>query len=654
MQIPFRYKLSLLISVIALIVVSLAFTAVKGEIEKEFRVVIEQRLRQAESVVQQRMIDRFERLFSEAVTGSERKLAQDILTDRTLSRVTSDDIVRTEILPTLAQADLMLVIDGEANLVADSSQTEEFWSLLQNDPGFERVASGEESTGLIVLGSQWLQWISMPVFIGGQLFGNVVLASKLGKQELDVISRLTGADILVIMDGHYQATAWGDHAGQDMETAAGKFTAISFLQLVSMAREGVFHGDQTSEVNLDGERYLCRSMQSDNPFLPEFVVAQSLDQALAFVNTIKQVMIIIALAGVFIASILGFVLAIGVSRPIRVLQKATRAVAVEDFSQRVNIRTRDEFSELGESFNRMSQSLEEKAKIRVALDKTVSHNVAEHLLSKDARLGGETREVSILFVDIRGFTPLSELLTEDRLLELLNAYFARINNCIEENHGVIDKFIGDAVMAVFGAPQDDADHALHALQAAESICKAVAQFNDEAADCFGCEIRIGVGINSGSVVAGMVGSEDRLNYTVLGNHVNIASRVESLTKLYGVQLLITEDTKRAVSADGEKCPFVFRLLDTVQVKGKSVGIKIYQPLLARPGVVARVDEYQRAYDLMLDQKFNRAVYLFENYLVRFPGDEAAKRMLERCKVYRNNPESYQQDYRKGVRILDSK
>ena len=210
MLIPFRYKLTLIIALVALFVISLAFIFVDREVEREFRGVIEQRLQQAQDMVNQRMQDRFDRLYGQLITASESKLTQDILTDRLLSRETCDDIAREEILPSLTQADAMLVTDGDGELLADSQLTDLFWQQLRKGAAFGDGIAGEEVTGLIVLDDKWLQWIQMPVFIGDKLFGTVVLVSTIGGQALQVISQLTGTELLIIHDDVYLATGRKD------------------------------------------------------------------------------------------------------------------------------------------------------------------------------------------------------------------------------------------------------------------------------------------------------------------------------------------------------------------------------------------------------------------------------------------------------------
>ena len=642
-MLSFRYKLSIIISAVALLVLGLFFIAVEHEIEQEFRVVIEQRLQQAQDVVNQRMKDRFDRLRIQAVAVSENKLTQDIVTDKGLSRLTSDDIARSEILPSLDMAEYLLVTDGDGDLLADSSLDDAFWLKIQQQFDFKNSIDGSLKAGLVVHDHRWLQWLLVPVFIGDQLFGTVTMVSALDESKLEEISQLAGTELLAITGGMHLATEWQSESAMPL--------AQSTLNTVAnQARQGQYSDAATTEVSLQGERFLLRYQVPDVPFTPPFIVAQSLDQALSFVQVIKQAMLTISLVALVVAIVLGFVFASRLSRPVYKLRQATRAIANEDFEQRVDINTRDEFRELGESFNRMSESLAEKAKIRTALDKSVSREVAEHLLQQGVELGGETREASILFADIRDFTRISEQLPEQQLLDMLNRYFTRINTCIQLHHGTIDKFIGDAVMAIFGAPADDEHHAWHAVQSALAMVEAIDGFNAELQQQV---FKVGIGINSGQVVSGLMGSVDRLNYTVLGDQVNIASRVESLSKFYGASILLTEET-RGMAQASDASSIQYRRLDTVQLKGKSVGINLFEPIPACPGLEEQLAKYNQALEKIFACEFESAVRDFETYVEAYPEDEVARKWLQRCQSYAGSPDLFDRDYEDGVRIMETK
>jgi len=189
---------------------------------------------------------------------------------------------------------------------------------------------------------------------------------------------------------------------------------------------------------------------------------------------------------------------------------------------------------------------------------------------------GKARELSVLFADIRGFTTISESLTADELKRFLNRFFTPMTRVIFNRHGTIDKYVGDMVMAFWGAPIRDRQHAVHAIEAALDMLAEAQRLKADFVRDGWPEVNIGIGINSGMMSVGDMGSEYRRTYTVLGDSVNLASRLEGTTKYYGVGLVVGEAT-RELAGD----IFVYRELDLVQVKGKHQAIRVYQPVCRR-------------------------------------------------------------------------
>ena len=222
----------------------------------------------------------------------------------------------------------------------------------------------------------------------------------------------------------------------------------------------------------------------------------------------------------------------------------------------------------------MATGLREREKIRSVLRKAVSKEIAEALLSKgEIELGGEERTVTVLFSDIRSFTTISEALAPKELVTQLNAYFIGMARAIDAHHGVIDKFIGDAIMALFGAPLSGPQDAANALRAALAMAAALDATNEARRKAGMKPWRNGMGVNTGTVVAGTLGSEDRWSYTVIGDAVNLASRCEGLTKHYGVRVIATAATLKAAGT-----AFSCRPLDLVVVKGKNEPVEIFEVL----------------------------------------------------------------------------
>lgn len=217
---------------------------------------------------------------------------------------------------------------------------------------------------------------------------------------------------------------------------------------------------------------------------------------------------------------------------------------------------------------------------------------------------GESKELSVLFSDIRGFTTISEQLSASDLKRMLNDFFTPITGIIFEHHGTIDKYVGDMVMAFWGAPLDDPRHREHAVAAALRMLDKVAELKQEFLARGLPEINLGVGINTGMMSVGDMGSTYRRSYTVLGDAVNLGSRLEGLTKFYGVKLLIGEQTHDSLQG------FLCRLVDKVQVKGKEEGIRMYEPLCAldaaTPEQVALVERFHAAYALYLARDWEGA------------------------------------------------
>jgi class 3 adenylate cyclase len=252
-------------------------------------------------------------------------------------------------------------------------------------------------------------------------------------------------------------------------------------------------------------------------------------------------------------------------RPIRDLAEATARVGAGDYSQRLSVVQDDDLGALAASFNRMQAGLAERQRLQSAFGTYVDPALAARLLEQgDEVFTGERREVTVMFVDIRDFTPFAEANTAEDTVARLNALFEIVVPAVVDAGGHVNKFLGDGALAVFGAPNDLADHAHAALQAAAQIHRLVAER-------FGGELRIGIGINTGKVIAGTIGGGSKLEFTLIGDTVNVAARVEQLTKTTGDAILLTQ---RTVDALASRPP---GLVDrgSHELKGKSAGIRMF-------------------------------------------------------------------------------
>ncbi len=253
----------------------------------------------------------------------------------------------------------------------------------------------------------------------------------------------------------------------------------------------------------------------------------------------------------------------------------------------------------------------------------------------DLGVGGESREMTVLFSDVRGFTTISEGLNPQELTQLMNEMLTPMTRIIHRHRGTIDKYMGDAIMAFWGAPLNDPEHARNALLAGLEMLAVIPDLQRDFAAKGWPPIRIGVGLNTGMMNVGNMGSEFRMAYTVLGDAVNLGSRLEGLTKQYGVSIMVSEFTKAKVP------DFVYRELDRVRVKGKDEPVEIFEPVGPAESVPAeeqkRIELYHQALRLFREQKWDLA----EMQLVNLHNEEPERKLYEvyidRIQHYRQSP-----------------
>jgi adenylate cyclase len=293
-------------------------------------------------------------------------------------------------------------------------------------------------------------------------------------------------------------------------------------------------------------------------------IAAALQKARSNAILISLGMVMIGIGGaVALASFL--------SAPILKLMEGTRAVAAGNFAISLPVPSRDEIGDLTQSFNQMAQSLREKDLIKRAFTRYVAREVVDEILKdpENLVLTGERRDVTVLFCDIRGFTSTSEKLTPEEVVTLLNTFYTLMIDTTFKEDGTLDKFLGDGVMAVFGAPIYHHDHSLRAIRTALAMQAGMRDLSARRATEGKPPIAVGIGINAGDAVAGTVGTEARMEYTVIGDSVNLAARLESNSK--AGQILISEQTYLKVQTGVDA-----RSLGRIKVKGKEDEIGVYE------------------------------------------------------------------------------
>jgi adenylate cyclase len=250
-------------------------------------------------------------------------------------------------------------------------------------------------------------------------------------------------------------------------------------------------------------------------------------------------------------------------------------------------------------------------------------------------LEGENREMTVLFSDVRGFTSISEGMDPKQLTQLMNALLTPMTRVIHKNRGTIDKYMGDAIMSFWGAPIANSEHARHALYAAMEMMDELKVMQADFKQRGWPEVNIGIGLNTGDMSVGNMGSEFRMAYTVLGDAVNLGSRLEGLTKEYGVNIIVSETTRAAIPE------FVFRELDLVRVKGKNEPVAIFEPIGHKNDVEKSVTEelsaYRKALANFRAQSWDKAEVDFFNLNRSYPDRYLYQVYLDRISVYRKEP-----------------
>jgi adenylate cyclase len=240
-------------------------------------------------------------------------------------------------------------------------------------------------------------------------------------------------------------------------------------------------------------------------------------------------------------------------------------------SARKVVKSKDEVGDLANAFDKMTDGLKERDKVKNLFNKFHGSSIAEEMMHGEIGVKGTSKEVVVFFSDIRGFTKFSEGHTPEQVVSMLNEYFAVMVSIITKNHGVVDKFIGDAIMAIWGAPKSTGNDQYNAVKACLEMRVALAELNTKRIARGESAIMIGMGVHSGPAMSGTIGSEDRMEYTVIGDTVNMSSRIESSTKAFGTDLLLSETLAGAI--DGK---FELDLAGSAEVKGKAEPLKLFK------------------------------------------------------------------------------
>ncbi len=562
----FSSQLLLLLAGLIAVVQVTVYLLVSGANERNAVEQIDENLRSGAKLFRQNLGERIDFL-----TGSAKIMSNDYAIKPLLMQDPVDrDTLRSTLLSYVQRvkdAPIIALFSTEGDLLASTDEvvgegkTGPFRALIHQ----AHDADAEQASGYSYLGDQLHVLVVVPLYAPfpsvAAWFG---LAFPIDTAFANKIKSTTRLDVTF--------TSNPDRPDlRVLSTTLSPAMAAAVTRHTAPSQTGTFGSEL---IDLDGEPFvtLFEPLLLLGEAPARIALQRSLDAELAPAEELKQAVLTISLVALFSSTLAALYLARGVSEPVRQLADYTKLVATGNYTQRVDLTRDDELGQLATAFNQMTAGLAERDKVRDLLGKVVSPEIATQLLHSGVQLGGEEREVTILFCDLRNFTGLSESMPPTAMLALLNRYLDRMSAIIEKHGGVIDKYIGDAIMALFGAPLADPEAPGKAIAAAREMAQALDLLNRE----LGLEgkpaLAFGIGINTARVVAGNMGSKTRLNYTVIGDGVNLASRLEGLTKeaAYGTVIIVSEGTLKAMQN-----PPPTRPLGEVTVKGKTEAVKIF-------------------------------------------------------------------------------
>ncbi|HSD73792.1 MAG TPA: adenylate/guanylate cyclase domain-containing protein [Steroidobacteraceae bacterium] len=568
---PLRTKIFLAFSalVLAALLAALGFT--QWVVSRDAARTLNRELLTTGQVFDGLVAERAERLESNSVL-----LASDFALKRVIATRFDPDAYEPGTLTSAAVSyrgrigvDLLWITD-EAGVLLALSPDEPLAgrSLADISPLREALETGETAAAIGAIDGRLMQLVAVPV-LGPDVIAYLLLGQAVDDDLARRLQHDTGSHISFLTDGRVYATSWPEKLRKSFVPAG-------------ITVSGLHDSKSTGRVALlrvAGDRYLSLALPIDaHVSEPLYALVQgNYDRALAPLRALQARIAAIGTVALLAALAIGVGLARGITSPVQHLVAGMREVLRGNLRFRSRIEREDEIGFLATSFNEMVGGLEERERIKDTFGRFVSHDVAEAVLNGRVPLEGELREVSILFQDIRGFTGLSERLDPAALLKLLNQFFTEVVAAVEAEGGVVKQFVGDGVMALFGAPQAYPDHATRAVRAALGIVKRLATLNHALREQGVAPIEIGVGIHTGMVVAGLIGPDQRVEYGVVGDPVNLANRVETLTKDVRATVLISREI-----ADRLDPTFVLGRSATLPVKGRQQPVEVIEVLGDRP------------------------------------------------------------------------
>jgi len=488
----------------------------------------------------------------------------------------------------------------------------------------EVLESGEGQTHLIALGAGLANAVFVPLKESPKddyALGVVMVANEIDDDWVRNLLGNEADDLTVAFFAEDRAVA----------SDASQANRQTLVKLASAAEH--------TRVILQTDRHIALRALFETAGVPAgYIVAGNLDRALKPIGELQRQLLIVG----FIVLLIGMVIAFGVSsrivRPIRALVKATEHVKDGDFSYRVANPSSDEVGELSTAFQNMVEGLQEKEQIRSLFGKYVHPSIVSGLIDNPDELGvdGRHQVQTLLFSDVEGFVGISANMDAEETVEFLNDYLSQMTEEITRTDGILDKYLGDGIMSFFGPPFTPGNHAYAACRAAIRMQRRLTELRPEWMERGIPEINVRIGLATGEVIVGNIGSEQTRDYTCIGEPVNLASRLEGVNKHYGTLIIIDTGTRdlagKAINV---------RELDVIKVVGSEDPVRIFElwgfDEDETPGQIELRADYDTA---MIDYRagrFNDAADLFDALAAEPTPDRPSQTMAARCRTLDENP-----------------
>ncbi len=416
---------------------------------------------------------------------------------------------------------------------------------LSQRPEVGGALSGVDNGGFWEEGGRLYRVAASPTIVNNQVLGAIVLGYEVTDDVSLSIAKVTSSNIAFMVNKKIVST----NLKNDRDELLSAFRANnSMLDQATIKKSD----SDPLEFTVSGERFLGVASPviaspgtdgQDKKVIGTYVFFSSLDKALEPLVASQRVMLFVGVGVTVFALLISFIIINGINKPVKQLSAAMKQVEAGNLEFEIKVKSKDEIGQLALSFNDMIKGLKQKERVEGLFGKYLSPDVAKKVLAEqslDGILKGEKAMLSVMFTDIRGFTPMSRGMDPQELINLLNSHFDESIDIIDKFGGTLDKFIGDAIMAFFGAPVHYDDYYMRAINAAVQMQRASEKFNFQRKLEGKNPVSIGIGINTGDAIVGNIGSNKRLEYTVIGESVNLANRLCSAAKKG--QIIISEST----------------------------------------------------------------------------------------------------------------